>query len=786
MATYLKRYAVVLLVMGLGLMLTYTLFVSLCYFEQQERTHQYESTFKDKVNNLTQAIMAIDKVFQSASSVLRMSPHQSNPDFSQLINKEFLEDTGIKGIEWALAIPTNQIAMLESTMRKQGFFDFRVYPPAKSACLTAPLSYTLPVTLAQPMDRVGQNLGVTIESNCALAQALAQGIDTGYFIDTSYQTTDRDLGVELFQPLFDTSNRLIGVLHGMVMMNELIDDIWRDVASSKHLRLAIYRDKEHHKLLYASNWAQRCIDNCGANKPTFHMNAIVPMANELWYVEFDVMSDANNLNAYSVALLMLILTACLSVYILSNINRVRWANTLVQERTETLEFRASHDELTGLLNRQALRDILSDSTDGTKANELCRFSLLFIDLDHFKKVNDTMGHLIGDRLLQQVATRLQASARADDLVFGFGGDEFVLILRNNCDRALVQSVADRVLEQLQQPFIIDDNPYHIGASIGATLVRNQRINSDEVMRNADIAMYEAKSAGRGKVIFFTASMYQRVLYRQAIESALVGAIENHQLILHFQPIVAQDGKLKGFEALCRWQHPQRGMIQPDDFIGIAEESGQIGQLGAWVIEQACRQLAMWRRQWGIESLPYISVNVSPAQLKDSGIVDVVSGCLAKYNLPGRLLAIELTESALINNKISVKQHLSSIRQLGVKIFLDDFGTGYSSLSLLQHFPIDVLKIDRSFVVGLAQGNSESTSLVEVIIKMAHALNMEVVAEGVEDLSTSRWLAQQSCEAMQGYYFSKPVCGKDLAQLMTCHMAARLTGLGESSLLLELI
>mgnify|MGYP000209266389 CR=1 FL=1 len=764
MAIYLKRYGVVFLVVCFGLIMSYALYTAFSYFERQEQAHQYESTFEGKVNNLTQAIMAIDKVFQAASSVLVTSPSQTNEDFSQLINKQFLEHTGIKGIEWARAVNSNNVEALESNMRSQGFFDFRVYTPETAKCSPQTLGYTLPVVLAQPMERVGQNLGVTLESNCVLSDAIASGMGSDYFVDTSY--LDGEHTVQLFQPLFDAKARLLGVLHGQVMMNELMDEIWRDVALSEGLQLAIYRDAEHKDLLYDSNWLRECGSDCTRTKATYKLNAMLPMANELWYVELSIIEHSSRLNSFIIAGLMVILTLCLSVYIFSSINRVQWANNLVEERTQTLAFRASHDELTGLLNRQALKNVLAMSMGTAEDQSLSCFSLLFIDLDHFKKVNDTMGHLVGDRLLQQVATRLLSSARADDLVFRFGGDEFVLILRNSCDEALVENVAERVLEQLQQPFLIDDNPYLIGASIGATLVSDMSINSDEVMRNADIAMYEAKNAGRGKVIFFSANMYQQVLYRQELEAALHNAVNESQLSLHFQAIVDSKEQIKGFEALCRWHHPQHGLIKPDDFIAIAEESGFIVKLGTWVIEQACRQLAHWRSLWGIEHLPYISVNVSPAQLKDNTIVDNISSCLAKYNIPGRYLAIELTESALIHNKACVKQHLKSVRQLGVRVFLDDFGTGYSSLSLLQHFPIDVLKVDRSFVAGLAQGNHESASLIAVIINMAHALNMEIVAEGVEDEKTCHWLVSKSCEGMQGYYFSKPLCGKSLAALMS--------------------
>jgi len=765
LAIILRRHAVPIFVAVLGLVLSLLVFESLRHFEQQSTRHQYESTFKDKVNNLTQAITAIDKIFQSTSSVLGMSPYQSNSEFGRLIDAKFLAHTGIKGLEWALAVPRSSIAQLEARVQQQGVFDFRVHRAAGAHCMDAFDGLILPIVLAQPMVRVGQNLGLTLGSDCRLAKELSSSIKEDHVFSNMIEDSEGDLGVRLIQPLRQSDGSLLGVLQGVVMINELVDDIWRDVVFSKDLTLSIYADAAQTKLLYASNWQRRCMRNCTGTTKGLLFNATLPMGDQLWYVGFEVNTTPNYFYAYSVTLLMFVLTCCLSIYLFSTINRVRWANNLVEERTETLAFRATHDDLTGLLNRQALRDILGRCHSVRDDGHFKKFSLLFIDLDHFKKVNDTMGHLVGDKLLQQVSQRLLVSARADDMVFRFGGDEFVLILTHNCEKRLVQNIADRILEQLQRPFLIDGNDYHIGASIGATLVKDLGENTDEIMRNADIAMYEAKSSGRGKVIFFNSLMYQRLIHRQTIERSLLEAIEGQQLVLHYQPIFGHQHQLKGFEGLCRWVHPERGIIFPDDFISIAEESGLIGQLGDWVIEQACQQLAQWMRQYGIEHTPYISVNVSPSQMKGRAVVGTVERCLAKYKIPGRLLAIELTESALIDNKDIVKRHLLAIRRYGVRIFLDDFGTGYSSLSLLQHFPIDVLKIDRSFVVGIAKGSHSSVGLVQAIIKMAHALDMEVVAEGVEGRDTCHWLMQQQCESMQGYYFSKPITGAALLKLL---------------------
>jgi len=299
-----------------------------------------------------------------------------------------------------------------------------------------------------------------------------------------------------------------------------------------------------------------------------------------------------------------------------------------------------------------------------------------------------------------------------------------------------------------------------GYIVGIVMIKDSNINVSEVIRNADIAMYEAKRLGRGKIVFYQNDMYKSLVYRQGIENDLAEAINTNGLSLYLQPIHNLNG-LVGFEALSRWQHPEKGMIFPDEFISVAEETGLIHQLGYWLLEESCQYLSMWINQYGIDDCPYISVNFSPIQLENTQIVNQIEAALKRYKIPEKLLAVELTESALIGNKKIVKDNLIKLRALNVRVFLDDFGTGYSSLSLLKDFPIDVLKIDRSFITGVDQASEDSQNLVKAIINMTHALNMKVVAEGVETNSVLNWLLNVQCDLVQGYYFSKPLSEQQL-------------------------
>jgi diguanylate cyclase (GGDEF)-like protein len=633
--------------------------------------------------------------------------------------------------------------------------------------------YLFPVLFSQPANLIGHELGIHLGNDCNIAQTMAESLISRKISTSHFNTGAGEIGLKLLQPLFNTADELQGYIVGIVMINQLVDSLWGDLNLSEKYQLFIFNGNAKQDKIYASKWLDNCTDDCSDKIVTNTLTANIPFANQVWQIQFsEYGSDVrSNYYAYGGALTVFFLTLMFNLYFWTNNNKVKWANNLIAQRTESLQYQAHHDELTQLLNRQALTLQLENLTCSSMKTAKMRFCLLFIDLDHFKKINDTMGHLVGDKLLQKVAKRLNSIARRDDQVFRFGGDEFVIILNNSYDKIQIQQIAKRILIQLEKVFLIDDVQYRIGASIGASIVHETDTPSSEILRNADIAMYEAKKLGRGQVVFFSADMYQDIVYRQTIENALELAINDKQLTLHLQPIESMN-QLKGFEALSRWQHPERGMILPHEFIAIAEETNLIHSLGNWVIDSACKQLREWLTLYSIEQCPYISINVSPIQLSQSHITDEIIKALAYYQVPGQLLVVELTESALINNKNKVKQHLQVLRRLGVRIYLDDFGTGFSSLSLLRDFPIDVLKIDRSFIIDICEQDDESQNLVRAIISMAKALNMDVIAEGVEDLVTKNWLYSANCVTLQGYYLSKPLTKQKALDYIAQHMQKR--------------
>ena len=772
-----QRYSGIILLWLLGMILAYAAFFTINYYEDQHSQQQFQASFKDKVTSLTQATATINKVFLATQSLLNIKPNLNQQDFAQLVTKDFLKNTGLLGVQWAPAVDTLQVKNFERQVRASGIFDYkiRVMHKQQTNCLSFDSMTKFPVLFAQPSEVIGQELGLQLNSNCAIAASMDKALQTASITTANFNNDQDELGFRLLLPIFadriQSRDNLRGYLVGIVMTNQLIDTLWGDLTNSSDHKISIYNSNDKSQQIYDSQWRDTCEVNCDLPNKHSQLQTTIPFANQLWTIEFTKygVESRSRLYAYAVVILILTLTLGLSIYLWMYINRVRWANLLVKEQTESLQYQASHDDLTQLLNKQALSNELENLITQQSRQLDNGFSLLFIDLDHFKKVNDTKGHLVGDKLLQQVAQRLQQTARHNDLIFRFGGDEFAVLLHNSFCQVTITMVAERILKRLEQIYIIDNNKYRIGASIGISVHSDVKTNANDVIRNADIAMYEAKRLGRGQVVFYQANMHHSLVLKQDIEDELADAILNNQLSIHLQPI-HENQDLKGFEALSRWYHPEKGTIYPDEFIAVAEETGLIHLLGKWLIESTCAQLALWLKEYGECNCPYISINVSPIQLSQSDVVEQIAKGLMQYNIPGKLLAVELTESALIDNKAIVKNNLASLQKLDVRIFLDDFGTGFSSLSLLRDFPIDVLKIDRSFVIDVASNDEtkDSKKLVKAMINMATALNMQVVAEGVEDLRTLNWLNDAGCHLMQGYYFSKPIAPPNLSSYLAKH------------------
>lgn len=432
---------------------------------------------------------------------------------------------------------------------------------------------------------------------------------------------------------------------------------------------------------------------------------------------------------------------------------------LAEARIEELAF---YDQLTGLPNRTLLLDRLGQALAETERSRRWG-ALLFIDLDRFKVLNDTLGHGYGDLLLKQVALRLQECVRASDTAARLGGDEFVVLLKDlDPDRAeaaaLAEVVAEKIVAALNQPYRLHAHEHHSTPSIGVALFCDSGESRDEVLKQADIAMYQAKAAGRNAVRFFDPEMQAGVNARVALEHDLRGALRMGEFVLHYQPLVDAAGHCFGAEALVRWRHPTRGMVSPDLFIPLAEETGLILELGRWVLDAACTRLAAWARLPGLDALT-VAVNVSARQLRHKDFVADVADALRRSGARPERLKLELTESLLLTEIDDTIAKMAELRALGVTFNLDDFGTGYSSLSYLQRLPLETLKIDRSFVAQMT-ADANAAAIARTVVALARALSLEVLAEGVETEAQHQALAALGCLRYQGYLFGRPLSAGD--------------------------
>jgi diguanylate cyclase (GGDEF)-like protein/PAS domain S-box-containing protein len=458
-----------------------------------------------------------------------------------------------------------------------------------------------------------------------------------------------------------------------------------------------------------------------------------------------------------------------TIGVILDISERKRIERLLQAYAERLEYNANHDALTGLANRNLLGDRLHQAI-ATARRHGNMVAVLLHDLDNFKVINDSLGHAAGDALLTSVARRMTAAVRETDTVARLGGDEFVIVMPDVERPEDAAAVADKVLDALSEPFHIENQDVYVRASIGISLYPRDGADEQALLKNVDLAMYRAKHQGRGRVSFFTEEMNAANRARQQLEAELHRALERQEFILHYQPrLDLCTGRISGVEALLRWQHPKHGTLSPAGFIPLAEETGLIVRIGAWALEEACRQGRQWQQE-GFEDIG-VAVNLSMRQLQSEGLLALVLGVLEGSGMDPCSLELEITETAVMKDAQAAMHLLRKLKDAGVRLALDDFGTGYSSLDYLRRFPLDSLKIDRSFVAEIQPGAKES-SLVSAMIAMAGNLGLNAIAEGVETREQAEFLRAHGCRETQGYYFSRPLPPQAMRELLREHADVR--------------
>ena len=431
----------------------------------------------------------------------------------------------------------------------------------------------------------------------------------------------------------------------------------------------------------------------------------------------------------------------------------------LRESKEKFRHAAFHDSLTDLPNRNLFMETLKFSLEKSKQNSKFKFAVLFLDINRFKTINDSLGHSMGDQLILHVAKRLASAVKEKDLVAHFGGDEFAFLLKNISDIEDTIMFAECIKDKMSDPFTLGGRQVFASFSIGISIGKTDYQAAEDVLRDADIAMYHAKESDKDYVVF-SQTMHTRAVMLHQLETDLRYAVEREELCMYYQPIISLDSmKISGFESLVRWNHPHRGLVPPNEFIPVSEETGLIIPMTLWILRTSCRQMAEWQRKYPIYQDAVISVNLSGKHFAQKNLVEQIQTIIVETQINPVCLKLELTESAMMDNAEKVISTLKEIRKLGVQLSIDDFGTGYSSLSYLHRFPINTLKVDRSFVSTMEDG-SDNGEIVRTVIALAKTLKLNVVAEGIETIHQLHQLRILGCEYGQGYLFSRPVPTKE--------------------------
>ena len=716
--------------------------------------HELGGLLQRRLDAQNDSVQAIARVMQISRTAPEITQAEAQTDFSITVRHWLDRYGGTQNFGWSPLIPRSGRAAYEA-----GRWPIKGRSPTGDTFTAAQRDSYLPITLIEPLSSNAQALGLDVAVLPATADSVAGTRTTGQPRVSEgirlVQEVGEQRGVVMYQAVFQPHSTVLkGVVSAVFRMDDVLQAL--GTTGSGVSPESCLLDPQ------AAAGNRRLAGPSGCDAPDW---AQVPMSVQLpvqfggrdWLLlvraNAGFLNQARDLSAWAMVGLSLLCVGLLGAFLLVITGQTRRTQALVEQRTLELAALAHYDSLTGLPNRSQWVS-RGQAELQLALQEHQSLAVLFLDLDHFKHINDTLGHALGDELLQAVSQRLQPCLESHHMLARIGGDEFVALLPQLQGPEEAAQVAERLRRALQAPLYIQGHEINLSASIGIACYPQDGDNLDHLLKHADTAMYVAKDAGRNGYQFFMKEMNARVSRRMFLENNLRRALERDELFLVYQPqIDAASGQVAGVEALVRWRHPDEGLIPPDRFIPVAEDCGLIEPLGAWVLHQACRQLQDWT-QLGETDL-MMAINISPMQFRKSGFIDTVRHALSASGVDPARVELEITETLLMQPLKDLDNRLRELADMGLTFALDDFGTGYSSLGYLKRLPISRIKLDKSFVADLP-GDVEDEAITRATLSMAKDLGLRCVAEGVETEAQQRFLTQRGCDALQGYLFARPM------------------------------
>ena len=727
---------------------------------------------KDEAARIQQSVNNIVEIMESIRNFYAASKFVDRDEFNLFVKDQFSNHPEIRALEWAPVVQHDERLVYEKEL-SQVITGRRITERNAEGMLVDAVTRKeyYPVFYVEPLKGNESALGYDLGSNPIRAQALREAISTGKIAFSDklqlVQGNGEIDGVLFFQPVYQPSNsagsahssqqKLLGVAVGVLEPDQLIKKSIRNFRpTGLDVLLVNFKDDGQPQILHfhPSRTRATAVQQTGLNEllSTQHYRVVINIPGGDWMLYFKpapaFYEEQYSAQGWFILLIGLVLTGMLAF---NFTKRIRYTQDILHQ--------AQHDALTGLPNRSLFQERLNQALTHARYAAVTS-AVLFLDLDNFKHINDSLGHAVGDQLLIEVARRLRENSRSEDAIARMGGDEFILLVQNLPDEQDIVRLAQKILENLTSPYQIGERTFYLSASIGISLFPRDAMDTESLIANADAAMYRAKSRGRNTYDFYSVELTTTSMKRMQLEVELREAVKHGLLDVHYQPLIdLPSGIVIGAEALARWTHSEHGAISPQDFIPVAEESGLIVEIGEWIMRRALQQAKIW-----IDAgmpLRRMAVNVSAIQLQRSDFVSSIKQILNETGLPAQNFELELTESVIMDQADQVIDTLLALSEIGVTLAIDDFGTGHSSLAYLKRLPLDKLKIDRSFVHDLPD-DEEDVAITGAIIALSSSLGLRVTAEGVETREQKDFLQRLGCDEAQGYYFSRPVPAQDFA------------------------